>query len=59
MVEGISALSQPDVAAEVRAFLSEHPLPEAARSVQQNLEKLDANVRLRQRETPVVREYFS
>ena len=59
VVEGISALSQPDVAAEVRAFLSEHPLPEAARSVQQNLEKLDANVRLRQRETPVVREYFS
>ncbi len=59
VVEGISALSQPDVAAEVRAFLSEHPIPEAARSIQQNLEKLDANVRLRARETAVVTENFS
>ncbi|HEX6947606.1 MAG TPA: M1 family metallopeptidase [Acidimicrobiia bacterium] len=59
VVEGISALSQPEVAAEVRAFLSEHPIPEATRSVQQNLEKLDTNVRLRLRETPVVTEYFS
>ena len=58
VVEGISALSQPDVAAEVRAFLSRHPLPEAARSVQQNLEAG------RQRPTPPARdaggqEYFS
>lgn len=59
VVEGISALSQPEVAANVKAFLSEHPIPEAARAVEQNLEKLEANVRLRARETPVVREYFS
>jgi puromycin-sensitive aminopeptidase len=59
IVEGISALSQPDVAAEVKAFLLEHPIPEATRSVEQNLEKLDANVRLRHRETAVVTTYFS
>ncbi|MCI0678752.1 MAG: M1 family metallopeptidase, partial [Actinobacteria bacterium] len=29
VVEGISALSQPQVAAEVAAFFAEHPLPEA------------------------------
>jgi puromycin-sensitive aminopeptidase len=59
VVEGISALSQPEVAAEVKAFLSEHPIPEATRSVEQNLEKLEANIRLRERETPRVTEYFS
>lgn len=59
IAEGISALSQPDVAAEVKAFLAEHPIPEATRSIQQNLEKLDANVRLRARETEVVSDYFS
>ncbi len=59
VVEGISALSQPEVAADVKAFLSEHPIPEAARSVEQNLEKLETNVRLRRRETPLVTEYFS
>ena len=59
IVEGISALSQPGVAEEVGAFLAEHPLPEAAHSVRQNLERLDANVRLRARETPVVTAYFA
>ena len=58
IVEGISALSQPEVADEVEAFLTEHPLPEAAHSVRQNLERLDANVRLRARQTPAVTAYF-
>jgi puromycin-sensitive aminopeptidase len=57
--EGISALSQPGVAEGVEAFLADHPLPEAARAVRQNLERLDANVRLRARETPVVAAYFA
>jgi hypothetical protein len=59
VAEGISALSQPEVAADVKGFLAEHPLPEAARSIEQNLEKLDANVHLRERETPVVTAYFT
>jgi puromycin-sensitive aminopeptidase len=57
--EGISFLSQPDVAAEVKAFFAEHPIPEASQRIAQDLEKLDANVRMRERETPVVIEYFS
>ncbi len=59
LVEGIPALSQPEVAAGVKAFLTENMIPEASQAIEQNLEKLDANVRLRTRETPVVRKYFS
>lgn len=59
VVEGIPALSQPEVASRVRAFLAEHPIPEATRPVEQNLEKLEANVSLRERETGVVSEYFA
>jgi aminopeptidase N len=58
IVEGISALSQPEVADDVEVFLDAHPLPEATHSVRQNLERLDANVRLRARQTPVVTAYF-
>jgi hypothetical protein len=46
------------VAADVKAFFAETPLPEAATSLAQNLELLDANVMLRARETPVVTKYF-
>ncbi|HUG08492.1 MAG TPA: M1 family metallopeptidase [Acidimicrobiia bacterium] len=59
LAEGISALSQPEVAASVRSHFAEHPVPEAARSIEQNLEKLDANITLRERETSVVTDYFS
>ncbi len=59
IADGISALSQPELAASVKGFLAEHPVEEAAQAIEQNLEKLDANVKLRERETPVVREYFS
>jgi puromycin-sensitive aminopeptidase len=59
IAEGISALSQPDVAASVRSHFAEHPVPEAKRPIEQNLEKLDANIKLRERETPVLTEYFS
>ncbi len=59
IAEGIPALSQPEVAASVRSFLTENMIPEASRAIEQNLEKLEANVRLRERETPVVKEYFS
>ncbi|MCZ6506193.1 MAG: M1 family metallopeptidase, partial [Actinobacteria bacterium] len=59
VVEGIPALSEPKVAADLKAFFAEHPIPEATRAVAQNLEKLEANVQLRQRETPVVTAYFT
>ncbi len=59
IAEGLPALSQPEVAASVRGHFAEHPLPEAERPVEQNLERLDANVTLRERETPVVTAYFA
>jgi puromycin-sensitive aminopeptidase len=59
VVEGLPALSQPEVAADVKGFFAEHPLPEAARSLEQRLELLDSNVRLRERETEAVTAYFS
>lgn len=57
-VEGLPGLSKPEVAADVKAFFTETPFPEAVSALEQNLEKLDANVRLRERETGVIREYF-
>jgi puromycin-sensitive aminopeptidase len=58
VVEGLPSLSQPEVAADVKGFFAEHPIPEATRALTQKLELLDANVLLRERETPVVTEYF-
>jgi puromycin-sensitive aminopeptidase len=59
VVEGLPALSQPEVAADVKGFFAEHPLPEASRVLEQKLELLDANVKLRARETPAVASYFT
>ena len=59
VVDGLPALSHPEVAADVKAFFAEHPLPEASRPLEQKLELLEANVALRERETPVVTEYFT
>jgi puromycin-sensitive aminopeptidase len=59
VVEGVPALSQPEVAADVKAFFAEHPMPEASTYLTQNLELLDTNILLRERETPVVSEYFA
>jgi puromycin-sensitive aminopeptidase len=59
IAEGLAALSQPEVAASVRGHFAEHPVPEAGRAIEQNLEKLDANIALRERETPAVTNYFA
>jgi aminopeptidase N len=39
---------------EVTAFFAEHPLPAAARTLQQTLEQIDNCIRLRDRQTPAV-----
>ncbi len=51
MADGLPALSDPEVAAEVAAFLAENPLPHAAKAVEQKLERLSALVEMRERET--------
>lgn len=59
MIEGLPALSRPEAAAELDAFFSETVLPHAAKSIAQNLERLRANVLLRERESAAVNEYFA
>lgn len=58
LIEGISALSQPEVAADVAAFFAETEVPSATKAIAQNLERLKANVALRQRETDAVTSYL-
>ena len=50
MLGGVRSLSTPELAADVAAFLAEHPVPQGALTVAQHLEKLTVNVELRARE---------
>jgi puromycin-sensitive aminopeptidase len=50
LLGGVTALSTPRQAADVEAFLADHPVPQAAKTVEQHLERLRVNVALRQRE---------
>jgi len=49
MLGGISALSTPELAAEVEGFLEAHPVPQGTLIVAQHLERQRINVRLRRR----------
>ncbi len=51
MLEGLTALDRPELAAQVHAFMAEHPLPQGAKQVAQHLERLDINVAMRERES--------
>ena len=59
MLSGLTALSQPDLAARIKDFFAEHPLPHAAASLAQNLERLTALSAMRERETASVTEYLT
>ena len=51
MLEGVTALDRAELAAQVHAFMADHPLPQGAKQVAQHLERLDINVALRTRES--------
>jgi puromycin-sensitive aminopeptidase len=59
MVEGLTELSQPEVAADVTAFFAETPVPAATKAIAQSLERLRANVALREREGEPLGEYLA
>ena len=59
MLGGVTALSTPEQADDVAAFIAAHPVPQAARTVEQHLERLQVNVAFRQREAPRLAEYLS
>ena len=50
MLEGLAALTGPDLVDDVHAFMAAHPVPNAHLLIQQTLERLDVAARFRQRE---------
>jgi aminopeptidase N len=50
MVGSITTLTDPQVAADVRAFFAEHPIEQAAKTLEQLLERLQVNTALKARE---------
>lgn len=52
LAEGLSAVAEPELAREVEAFLAEHPMPAAAKTISQSLERMEATVAFARREAP-------
>lgn len=50
LVEGLPGLSKPEIAQDVEAFFSERNLPVVEKTAKQNIERLRANVAIRERE---------
>ena len=48
---GVTALDTPEMAADVEAFVAQHPVPQGARTIEQHLERQRVNVALRRRES--------
>ena len=58
MLWGITALSTPELAADVEQFFATHKLEAGAKPLEQALERLRVNVRFRQREAASLATYF-
>jgi puromycin-sensitive aminopeptidase len=58
LLEGISALAEPDLAAEVESFLDAHPVPQGRVVIEQHRERLRVHVAFRERERPRLAEVF-
>jgi puromycin-sensitive aminopeptidase len=50
MLDGVKALSYPDIAADIEAFFADHTVPQGELTLKQHLERLRVNVALRERE---------
>ena len=50
MVSAVTTLTTPDLVADVQAFFSEHPIPQAVKTLEQLLERQKVNAGLRTRE---------
>jgi puromycin-sensitive aminopeptidase len=50
MIDPVKQLTRPEVAADVQSFFSEHPIPQAVKSLEQTLERQRVNVALHTRE---------
>ena len=49
MVDAVKTLTRPEEQADVAAFFAEHPIPQAAKTLEQILERQRVNVALRER----------
>jgi puromycin-sensitive aminopeptidase len=58
LLGGVTSLSKPEQAADVEAFVAAHPVPQAAKTVEQHLERLRVNVALREREAERVADHL-
>ena len=50
MIDPVKSLNTPEVETDVQAFFAEHPIPQAAKTLEQVLERQRVNVALRRRE---------
>jgi puromycin-sensitive aminopeptidase len=58
MLEGVSALAEPEQAAAVASFLDDHPVPQGKTLIEQHRERLRVHVALRDRERPRLATVF-
>ena len=49
MLSGIRAVTDPTLAADIEAFVAEHPVPQAKQTVKQHIERMRVSVGLRER----------
>jgi puromycin-sensitive aminopeptidase len=54
MLEGITGITDPALARRIHAFLDAHPVPQGERPLAQSRERLDINVRFRERIAPTL-----
>jgi len=54
MIDPVKLLNSDEVEADVQAFFAEHPIPQAAKTLDQVLERQRVNVALRRREGPAL-----
>jgi puromycin-sensitive aminopeptidase len=50
MLSGIRSVNDPALAADVKAFTAEHPVPQGKQTLEQHLERMQVSVNLRERE---------
>jgi hypothetical protein len=49
-VEGVTEVTDPELAADIEAFLADHPVPEAATLIAQHVERMRVQVAVHRRE---------
>jgi puromycin-sensitive aminopeptidase len=59
MLDGVRTITDPTLATDVDAFVAEHPVPQAAKTVAQHLERMHVSVALAEREAGRLAEALS